>query len=60
VGNVTGTFDGKFFVGTFQYKDGDAVGNGTITLVLDDNKLVGGWVATAPAGSTGSSMLTRQ
>jgi hypothetical protein len=59
-GSVTGNFDGRFFVGTFRYKDGDAEGNGTITLTLDGNKLVGGWVATNPAGSTGSSAMTRQ
>ena len=60
VGTIAGTFDGKFFVGTFHYKEGGAVGNGTITLTIDGNRLVGGWVSTSPPGASGAASLTRQ
>jgi hypothetical protein len=60
VGTISGTFDGKFLVGTFHYKEGDAVGNGTITLTIDGNRLVGGWVSTSPPGMSGAASLIRQ
>jgi hypothetical protein len=60
-GTISGTFDGRFLVGTFQYKEGDSVGNGTVTLTMDgSNRLVGGWVATFPPGTAGETILTRQ
>jgi FecR-like protein len=60
-GTVSGRFDGKFLVGTFHEREGDIVGDGTMTLTMDgSNRLVGGWVSTSQPGRTGETVLTRQ
>jgi hypothetical protein len=63
VGTITATFDGKYLAGIFRYKEGDTEGNGTVTMTMDNDRLVGGWVSTEPPGKNGKTektTLTRQ
>jgi hypothetical protein len=58
-GTVKGTFDGKYFTGTFTVREGSVTANGTMNLVLNADRLEGTWVSTTAAGQSGNYVLTR-
>ena len=56
-GDVSGTFDGKNYVGIFHFKDGDKQGTGTFIYVLNRNQLEGSFKVIG--GEETESVLTR-
>jgi hypothetical protein len=59
-GKISGTFDGKTFVGTYENNEGKISGRGTLSLILNGDRLEGHWVSTTALGQKGEWVLKRQ
>jgi hypothetical protein len=59
-GRISGTFDGKTLVGTYENYEGNISSRGTLTLTLNANQLEGNWVSATSPNQKGDWVFKRQ